>query len=168
MFDAQLPMLHVGLIALACGLAFGGFCRVYFGSFFIWGLSVGVLLVSIGWLITFVLPIKWALILFASIALPLAVFRYVDESSLVHSSELRKAANDRGVREISALFENDPDAAQSLADALNSGIEYHEDEWPEGSPWRGIPRRVLDRAIAAIAIGYAVIIACGLAIFYLN
>ena len=165
-FDWQLPFLHVCGLAISVGLVLGGICRASYGSFFVWGVCVGIFLSMLGWVCTVLVPAKWGLVIFVSVTLPLAVMKYIDENIPVTADELRKGARDRGIGDLTALFRDDPDAAQSIADTLNSGIDACEHDWPETSIWRGIPRKVFDRSIAILGVGYGIVLAASLVIIY--
>lgn len=159
-------MYTVAAIAAASGLGIGIFCHISYGAFFVWGICVGFILVVFGWLCGFFLPAKWALVLFGSVAMPIAVLWYVDEASPVHGHELRAAAHERGIREFQELFAKDPDAADSIAETLNLGLESGENDWSQDGIFRGIPRKVVKRAIVALVIGFVLIgvLAVGIAL----
>jgi len=144
--------------ALAAGAGLSWICRVYYKGFALWGFLVGSLGLLVLWLILTVLAFKWALVAAAAaIGLPIWILYYVDEQSIVTATELEQAANQRE-SELQQLFENDPDAAQSMADNLNLGIDDPVDDWPEGSLFLGIPRRIVRNAAMMLIGGYAALI----------
>ena len=143
--------------ALVVGAGLSLFCRVYYNGFALWGFLAGSLGLLVLWLILTVLALKWALVAAAAIGLPIWILFYVDEQSIVTAIELEQAAIQRE-SELQQLFENDPEAAQSMADNLNLGIDDPVDDWPEGSLFLGIPRRIVRNAAMMLIGGYAVLI----------
>jgi len=164
LFESSFSAYAIAGIATAAGLILGILCRLSYGAFFVWGALVGFLLVAFGWVCGYLLPVKWALVLFTSIVLPLVVLWYVQEASPAYGHELRTAARVRGIKELQELFDNDPNAAESIAESLNRDVDPGSDDWPEGSVFRGIPPSVVKRAILSLAIGYVLIAILAIAV----
>ncbi len=143
--------------ALAAGAGLSLFCRVYYKSFVLWGFLVGSLGLLVLWLILTVLALKWALVAAGAIGLPIWILFYVDEQCVVTAIELEQAAIQRE-SELQQLFEDDPEAAQSMADNLNLGIDDPVDDRPEGSFFLGIPKRIVRNAALMLIGGYAALI----------
>jgi len=145
------------VVALAAGAGLSLFCRFYYKGFVIWGFLVGSLGLLVLWLIMTVLALKWTLVAAGAVGLPIWILFYVDEQSIFTAVELEQAAIQRE-SEMRRLFENDPEAAQSIADNLNLGIDDPPDDWPEGSFFRGMSKRIVRNAVLMLIGGYAVLI----------
>lgn len=145
------------LVALAAGVALSIFCKVYYRGFALWGFLVDSLGLLFFWLILTVLALKWALVVAAGIALPIWILFYIDEQSVVTAVELEQAAIQRESW-LQLLFESDPDAARSMAETLSLGNDDATGDWPEGSVFQGIPRRIVRNGILMLIGGYAALI----------
>ena len=145
------------VVALAAGAGLSLFCRFYYNGFALWGFLVGSLGLLLLWLILAVLTLKWALVTAGAVGLPIGILFYIDEQSIVTAIELKQAAIQRE-SEMQQLFEDDPEAAQSMADNLNLGIDDPVDDWPEGSVFQGIPKRIVRNAALMLIGGYAALI----------
>lgn len=141
------------LIAAAIGIALGLYCRFFLGAFLVWGLVVGFVGSLVLWLLISVLALKWALLLAAALALVIFAGFYLDEQTPVTGAELVAAAAVRD-SQLAELFSHDNGAAESIADALNLGLDEAEPKWPSGHFFAGIPRRVTENLKILLIMGF--------------
>ena len=154
LFASDESFLFVLAVSLAAGVALGIYCRLVYGAFLLWGFLVGSIGLLLIWVLVAALPVKWALVLAAAVALPIVVLFYVDEKSEVTAAEFEAAAAKRNI-DLPDLFSGDPDAAKIMAEIANLGVEDPSNDWPEGSMFRGIPKRIVRNAALMLVGGYS-------------
>ena len=66
------------------------------------------------------------------------------------------------------MFSGDPDAAEIMAEIANLDVEDPSNDWPEGSMFQGIPKRVVRNAALMLLGGYLALSAIALIIIMGN
>lgn len=155
-FPLDWNITKVLAIAVVAGVLLGIYCRLSLGAFLIWGLLVGFLGVLLLWLLVSVLALKWAIVVAGGIALLISVGFYLDEQTPVTGTELVDAAAMRNSH-LSELFDRDPNAAASIAETLNLGLDESEPKWPGDSALAGIPKRVTRNIRFMLTFGFALL-----------
>lgn len=155
-FDLGWDVTRVLIVAGAVGLLLGLYCRLVLGAFLVWGIVVGFLITLLAWVLVSVLALKWALILAAGVALVLGVLFYLDEQTPVTGSELIAAAKTRNSHLVE-LFDRDPDAADSIAETLNLGLDESDPKWPSDSLLAGLSMRVTRNVRNMLLLGFSVL-----------
>ena len=97
LFATEESFLFVLAVCLAAGVALGIFCRLVYGAFLLWGFLVGSIGLLLLWVLVAALPVKWALVLAAAVALPIALLFYIDQKSEVTAAEFEAAAAKRDI-----------------------------------------------------------------------
>jgi hypothetical protein len=167
LFATEESFLFVLAVCLAAGVALGIFCRLVYGAFLLWGFLVGSIGLLLLWVLVAALPVKWALVLAAAVALPIALLFYIDEKSEVTAAEFEAAAAKRDI-DLEEMFSGDPDAAEIMAEIANLDVEDPSNDWPEGSMFQGIPKRVVRNAALMLLGGYLALSAIALIIIMGN
>jgi len=155
-FAGEWNVATVISIAIGAGLLLALYCRVTFGAYFVWGFMVGMLGALFLWLVIAVIPLKWAILVVAAMVLLIGAGFYIDEQSRVTAAELVDAAAERNPY-LLALFERDPEAAESITETLNLGLDDAEPIWPPESHLAGISKRVTQNVRYMLTYGFALL-----------